>query len=349
MASSSKSPSTNSSSDSDTEIYILPNEHLNVVVGLGDLAVGGEGDGSDSNGSGASENGVCVGKNNGFLWGVYEAQGGRQYMEDMMAVVPGFLRLKCDAFGGCTAPECRCAMVESPIYYFGVFDGHGGSEVSEYCAHSMDQAVKEAWECEGDTDIWTRKWESALSLAYRDVDHACINHFSSGSTAVVVLISPCQIVAANCGDSRAVLSRGSYTIPLTVDHKPSRLDEEERIIESGGFVVPDQYGVLRVDGVLAMTRAIGDRSLKPSVSAVPEFTFTTRTDEDECLVIASDGLWDVMSTEEVGSMASVLLQRTRGHKEDATGYVAKFLYQQACVRCSSDNFSVIVVDLKMQS
>ncbi|XP_076960287.1 putative protein phosphatase 2C 68 [Bidens hawaiensis] len=92
----------------------------------------------------------------------------------------------------------------------------------------------------------------------------------------------------------------------------NRLYEEERILGSGGFVVRDTCVVLRVDGVLAMTRAIGDRSMKPYVGVVPEVTCTTRTDEDECLIIASDGFVGSMNIEEVGSVAFNLLQHKRG-------------------------------------
>lgn len=221
--------------------------------------------------------------------------------------------------------------------------------MSDYCADSLHEEVKKAWESEGCTDEWEKKWQSALSRAYDIADKACEEETGVGSTALVVLISACQIVAANCGDSRAILCRGSQIFPLSEDHKPDREDEEERIVKSGGRVLADLWGVLRVDGVLAMSRAIGDKSLKPSVSSVPEFTFTTRSEEDECLIIASDGLWDVVSTEYVGNLACELLRHERlvAHiSENPSQYVAECLFKEACSRSSSDNFSVIVVDLK---
>ncbi|KAL9999923.1 putative protein-serine/threonine phosphatase [Helianthus debilis subsp. tardiflorus] len=225
------------------------------------------------------------------------------------------------------------------------------TQVSDYCVGSLHQELEEAWGSEGSTNEWNKKWQSALSKAYDNVDKACVKDLPGGSTAVVVLVSPCQIIAANCGDSRAILCRGFYTIPLTADHKPYRQDENERIVRSGGHVIQDPWGLLRVDGVLAMTRAIGDGSMKPYVSAVPEVTFTTRTDEDECLIMASDGLWDVMSTELVGTMATSLLRHEREFprtNEKPTQRVAKYLFKEAKARSSSDNFSVIVVDLKRQ-
>ncbi|KAF2303986.1 hypothetical protein GH714_025958 [Hevea brasiliensis] len=73
---------------------------------------------------------------------------------------------------------------------------------------------------------------------------------------------------------------------------PDRQDELMRIEGVGGKVI--SWNGARVFGVLAMSRAIGDRYLRPSIIPVPEITFMTRTDEDECLILASDGLWDVM-------------------------------------------------------
>ncbi|XP_056166520.1 protein phosphatase 2C 51-like isoform X2 [Syzygium oleosum] len=169
-----------------------------------------------------------------------------------------------------------------------------------------------------------------------------------GSTAVVVILSGCQIIASNCGDSRAILCRGTQTIPLTVDQKPDRHDELTRIEETGGRVI--NWNGARVFGVLAMSRAIGDRYLRPWIIPVPEITFTTRRDEDECLILASDGLWDVMTNDEVGEVARRLLRRRRRlmmvDEISPAQAVADYLTEIAKGRNSSDNISIIVVDLK---
>ncbi|KAJ0007331.1 hypothetical protein Pint_29617 [Pistacia integerrima] len=73
----------------------------------------------------------CLGRNNkGVTWGKVYEQGWRQTMEDTVAVYPAFMKLTCNEFGGCTAPGCKYALQKSPIHFFGVFDGHGGSEVT---------------------------------------------------------------------------------------------------------------------------------------------------------------------------------------------------------------------------
>lgn len=190
-----------------------------------------------------------------------------------------------------------------------------------------------------------------MSSSFERADNEVLSEAAApeivGSTAVAVVLSGCQIIVSNCGDSRAVLFRGTESIPLTVDQKPDREDELLRIEEQDGKVI--NWNGARVFGVLAMSRAIGDRYLRPWIIPVPEITFTTRTDEDECLIIASDGLWDVMSNTEVGEVARRILRRRRrsaAGEVPAAQVLADSLIEIAVGRNSSDNISVIVVDLK---
>lgn len=180
-----------------------------------------------------------------------------------------------------------------------------------------------------------------------------------GSTAVVAILSPEHIIVANCGDSRAVLSRGGRAIPLSVDHKPDRSDELARIEAAGGRVI--FLNGARVEGILAMSRAIGDKYLKPVVIAEPEITFTKREPEDECLILASDGLWDVLSSDLACQVARECLREKNPPakagpqiEEEGAGALypsrsmlaAALLTRLALGRRSADNISVIVVDLK---
>ena len=82
-------------------------------------------------------------------------------------------------------------------------------------------------------------------------------------------------MVANVGDSRAVLSKGGKAVPMSVDHKPNRLDERRRIENAGGVVV--WAGTWRVGGVLAVSRAFGDRMLKQYVVALPDIQVRTST------------------------------------------------------------------------
>lgn len=274
-------------------------------------------------------------------------------MEDAVAVVPGFMTRTCDHVGGCTASGSRSSGEISPLHFFAVYDGHGGSQVAKFCAERMHEVVAEEWDRETvDGFEWRQKWEAAFSSSFERADNEVMTEAEApemvGSTAVVVVLSGCQIITSNCGDSRAVLCRGAETIPLTVDQKPDREDELMRIEGEGGKVI--NWNGARVFGVLSMSRAIGDRYLRPWIIPVPEITFTTRSDEDECLILASDGLWDVMSNDEVGEVARRLLRRRRRSMTDdevpVAQAIADSLKEIAFGRNSSDNISIIVVDLK---
>ncbi|KAL2493282.1 Protein phosphatase 2C 16 [Abeliophyllum distichum] len=173
-----------------------------------------------------------------------------------------------------------------------------------------------------------------------------------------LLVCSSHIVVANCGDSRAVLYRGKEAIALSSDHKPNREDEYARIEASGGKVI--QWNGHRVFGVLAMSRSIGDRFLKPWIIPEPEVMFVPRAREDECLVLASDGLWDVMTNEEACEPArkriliwhkkngtNPLVDRGQGI-DPAAQAAAEYLSSLALQKGCKDNISVIVVDLKAQ-
>ncbi|KAD6454745.1 hypothetical protein E3N88_09451 [Mikania micrantha] len=295
----------------------------------------------------------CVGRSKGVTFGFKSVIGRRKEMEDAVAVVPGFMSSTCNQVGGCTNPGTNTSLEITPIHFFGVYDGHGGSQVAKFCAERMHEVIAEEWNQEANDEFkWQQRWEAVMSSGFERTDNEVITEAAApeivGSTAVTVVLSRCQIIVSNCGDSRAVLCRGTETIPLTVDQKPDREDELLRIEEQDGKVI--NWNGARVFGVLAMSRAIGDRYLRPWIIPVPEISFTTRTDEDECLIIASDGLWDVMSNNEVGELARRILRRRRRYaaagEVTAAQTVADSLTEIAVGRNSSDNISVIVVDLK---
>lgn len=139
-----------------------------------------------------------------------------------------------------------------------------------------------------------------------------------GSTAIVVIMDcadsspriarPIRVTAANCGDSRAILCRKGKAIELSEDHKPELQREEERIKKAGGHVA--QIGPChRIDGWgLNLSRALGDfhykgRSDLPpeeqKVCAVPEVRSMDLCDDDEFLVLACDGCFELNTSQKV--------------------------------------------------
>uniref|UniRef100_A0A0R3RIH7 protein-serine/threonine phosphatase n=1 Tax=Elaeophora elaphi TaxID=1147741 RepID=A0A0R3RIH7_9BILA len=125
----------------------------------------------------------------------------------------------------------------------------------------------------------------------------------SGTTAVVVLIKNKKIYCGNVGDSRAVACVSGAAYPLSFDHKPANENEARRIVAAGGWV---EFN--RVNGNLALSRALGDFAFKKNdsksaeeqiVTACPDVTVCDLTYDHEFIILACDGIWDVMSNQEV--------------------------------------------------
>ncbi|XP_057537165.1 protein phosphatase 2C 50 [Amaranthus tricolor] len=318
------------------------------------------------------------------LWGVQSICGRRPEMEDALAAVPCFRRLPAKLLMGEKLLNGITENLTQVVHFYGVYDGHGGCQVANYCRDRLHLALAEEIEVLKESFLSGRseetlqlQWEKAFSRCFLKVDAEIggvkqgpsggssntseasaepVAPETVGSTAVVALVCPTQIIVANCGDSRAVLCRGKAPMPLSVDHKPDRKDEWDRIEAADGKVI--QWNGYRVFGVLAMSRSIGDRYLKPWIIPDPEVTIVQRAKDDDCLILASDGLWDVLSNEEACDAARrrILLWHKknganitpdRGNSVDlAAQAAADYLSKLALQKGSKDNITVIVVDLK---
>jgi serine/threonine protein phosphatase PrpC len=156
-----------------------------------------------------------------------------------------------------------------------------------------------------------------------------------GSTAITALVRGRTLWVANAGDARAILVSGSTAIAMSEDHKPNRESERRRITQAGGTVV--FMGCWRVNGVLATSRGFGDRELKKVVSAEPEIRHRTLTEGDDYLVLASDGIWDVLSNQIVAEIVA----RAGGCRAAATAVT-----EEALRRGSMDNVTAVVISLR---
>jgi len=216
------------------------------------------------------------------------------------------------------------------VSLFGVFDGHGGSRAAEYLKEHLFENLLKHPEFLTDTKL-------AISETYQKTDTDFLESEASafrddGSTASTAVLVGDHLYVANVGDSRAVISKAGKAMALSEDHKPNRIDERKRIENAGGIVI--WAGTWRVGGVLAMSRAFGNRLLKPYVVAEPEIQEEQINGDLECLVLASDGLWDVVENEEAVSL---------GKSEDAAESAARKLTEIAYSRGSADNITCIVV------
>ncbi|KAE9417436.1 hypothetical protein Angca_006004, partial [Angiostrongylus cantonensis] len=126
----------------------------------------------------------------------------------------------------------------------------------------------------------------------------------SGTTACVCLMNKQRIIVANAGDSRAVLCRGGIAVDLSIDHKPEDDIEKTRIVNAGGYVNEDG----RVNGGLNLSRAFGDHSYKKNfdlplrdqmITALPDVKVETLQPSDEFLVLACDGIWNSLNSQQV--------------------------------------------------
>ncbi|KAE8225873.1 hypothetical protein CF319_g1449 [Tilletia indica] len=137
------------------------------------------------------------------------------------------------------------------------------------------------------------------------------------------------LYTGNVGDARAVLCRAGEAVRLTYDHKGSDPQETERIQGAGGYVMNN-----RVNGVLAVTRSLGDSSMKDFVLGAPYTTETTLEADDTFLIVACDGLWDVAEDQE----AVDLIKDVTDPQE-----ASEVLLKHALDNFSTDNISVMVV------
>ncbi|KAH8302201.1 hypothetical protein KR044_003946 [Drosophila immigrans] len=185
--------------------------------------------------------------------------------------------------------------------FFAVYDGHGGATVAQYAGKHLHKFVIKRPEYNA-SDI-----AKALKQAFLDIDYEMQHNESwgeqmAGSTAVVVLVKDNMLYCANAGDSRAIASINGQLETLSMDHKPNNEAESKRIIEGGGWV---EFN--RVNGNLALSRALGDfvfkrANKKPEdqiVTAYPDVETRQVLQDWEFIVLACDGIWDVMSNEEV--------------------------------------------------
>nr|CAD7445282.1 unnamed protein product [Timema bartmani] len=195
---------------------------------------------------------------------------------------------------------------------FAVYDGHGGHEVAQYCAQSFPEYIKQRETFQKGDYIQALK-ESFLgfdeTLATPEVvtvlKRIADSKDDSGCTAVVALLKDQELYVANAGDSRCVVCRKGEAIEMSLDHKPEDDVEMERIVKAGGKVTGDG----RVNGGLNLSRALGDHAYKQSenlpaeeqmITALPDVrTLMINPDEDEFMILACDGIWNSLSSQEV--------------------------------------------------
>lgn len=235
--------------------------------------------------------------------------------------------------------------LETNVLCFGIFDGHAGPLAADYVQEHLGDHIKELMKKEHDL-------QKVLQKAFVDVNSKLQSHIASGvgpddpsakntgTTATVCLLrNGNELVVGHVGDSRAILCRDGQPLRLTNDHDPEyNHEEKERIVQSNGFITCNSLGTPLVNGVLTMTRSIGDFSLKQyGVTASPETrSFKVKHGHDSFLLLITDGVHFAMSDGEICGV----IRKCHTPTEAATT-----LTDQAIQYGSDDNASAIIVPL----
>ncbi len=223
---------------------------------------------------------------------------------------------------------------------FAVFDGHGGCNAAKLCAFALRDVLDKELAAVGND--WSVGVTACFAELHRQVTAL---RFESGSTAVVAQVLPEMLRIAHAGDSRAVLvvAKGKGK-RLTEDHKPANAEERNRIEACGGRVVKTFLSnVYRVNGELSVSRAIGDvRYSEFGVTHVPTCSEVARTEDMALLILACDGVWDVLDDNAAAKAVWECVEKKKKTVQEA----AQSLVELAFKKGSMDNLSCVVVDLR---
>lgn len=276
---------------------------------------------------------------------VGEAQGWRRSMEDAHFVLPDW---------------------HEEIALIGVFDGHAGDKCAKMCAKLLPlqllQQLSEHEKKEGSGKLTAETLpaflEAAFPVAFQELDKKLKAHSipdESGSTGCVVAVTKKHVICASVGDSRAVVgAAGNKAVALAEDHKPENPEERKRIEAAGGHVEAN-----RVNGELAMSRALGDFRYKnvkgktpqeQLVTAVPDVKKWERTHTgEEFLCVACDGIFDVLSNDQLVQFANSAMKASGNLDETVKQVVG------VCIappdehgrpsRMGTDNCSLVIAKL----
>lgn len=267
--------------------------------------------------------------------------GAREEMED------GFVFVDC--YGG-----------NKQSAYFAIYDGHGGRQCVDYITQTLHEVLLRELQ---EAALTNTAVPDAIVRAYSTVDANMYNSgiTSSGCTSCSCLVHEDNgkrvLYTAHVGDARAVICRRGQAVRLTAqsDHKATDPDETDRVRKAGGQIINE-----RVNGMLAIARALGDHQLKMPVmqqnivSNFPDITSTPLQSDDMFVIVACDGLWDVLLDQ---AAVNIVLEAirvwaqvgVRSQFQDEESFrrpmaeiFARCLVEEALARGTSDNVTCLL-------
>lgn len=230
------------------------------------------------------------------------------------------------------------------VNLYGVYDGHGGKFVSNFLSENLplfftDKATKYPLT----KNFVNEVYDEIQNILYTKYQEKCTD---CGSTCLVCIHflenGEHHLNVLNTGDSRGVICRNNMGIPLTKDHKPNWPDEKRRINKLGGEIKFDGHDWRILD--LSVSRAFGDKSCEKYISHRPELFKYKLYDKDKFMILACDGLWDVISSQDaVNFILENCYDIDLDKRINENINVAKLLAEYALKSNSTDNVTVIVV------
>ena len=227
---------------------------------------------------------------------------------------------------------------------FTLFDGHGGDSVSSYLQMNYDKFLRQSM------NLYPNNISQSLIDSFIQIDHTLqgMNCIRSGSTGCVLFITQEKgkkvLYCANIGDTRCTLFTPSKIERLSYDHRACDLNERERIYNKGGFVVKG-----RVMGRLMLSRTFGDFELKNFGVISEPFVYRKELDDnehnDQFVVMACDGIWDVLNEEGIRQCIVNICNDKENLKKNVTSTICDELIQSALAEGAWDNLSVLTVKL----
>ncbi|CAF0843473.1 unnamed protein product [Rotaria sordida] len=234
--------------------------------------------------------------------------------------------------------------------YFAIFDGHNGIDTAKNAADLLDKYLI-------DTLNQTEINSNDESIHSSQIDKNQLNHIikktflqldeklanlvndQSGSVCITSLIGPKYIYLINVGDARAIIiSNDGQVLAYTKDHKPNVIQEQERIHKAGGRITQYENDVARVEDKLAVSRTFGDYSLdKRLIPALPDIIQYRKDSLAAFIILACDGIWDVMTNEQVALFVSQKASNT------SLENIASQLLDQCLKLKTSDNMSIYII------
>ncbi|MFH4981066.1 hypothetical protein AB6A40_007775 [Gnathostoma spinigerum] len=250
-------------------------------------------------------------------------------MEDKAILLPSLAVVEPSKFKNAAADS-----------FFAVFDGHNGVDVATYASAHFPHCLLESY-AENSTEAIMK---SAFDALDKRIDVRCRHETCrSGSTAVCALLrNGRQLCIGWCGDSAVAILRAGSVVTLTTSHSPDVPEEASRVEEAGGCMIWIQ-GELRVNGVLNLTRSLGDIDGKPMISSVPDIICQDLDGGEYLLMLACDGVWDAFSESEVYAHVEEFIEN---HKSDEYDRLASYIVSKAKNAGATDNLTLIVVFLR---